>query len=287
MSTVTSSAVAGATSSPPDAGAVLRVGYYQFCPAFARPDDNTAQILQTLETVEADLVVLPELALSGYHFQEPEELQAVSEDPQNSPRIDALIALCQRRDLYIVLGFAEKAQGRCFNSAALLGPEGLRHVYRKLHLFNEEKRLFAPGDCSLQVQEIKGVCIGMMICFDWAFPEVTRCLSLSGATLICHPCNLVLAHCQQAMRTRCLENRVYAVTANRFGVEQRPHGVMRFTGRSQIVAPDGSLVCQAPEQEEALQLVDLHPGAATDKHLTAHNDLFQDRRPEFYTALQG
>lgn len=281
------SAPGAAASFPSGAGATLRVGYYQFCPAFARPDDNTAQILQALETVQADLVVLPELALSGYHFRDPEELQAVSEDPQDSARIAALIALCQRRDLYIVLGFAEKAQGQCFNSAALLGPDGLGHVYRKLHLFNEEKRLFAPGDRSLQVQEIKGVRIGMMICFDWAFPEVTRCLSLGGAALICHPCNLVLAHCQQAMRTRCLENRVYAVTANRFGADQRPHGTMRFTGRSQIAAPDGSLVCQAEAQEEALHLVELHTGAAANKKLTAHNDLFRDRRPEFYTALQG
>jgi len=66
--------------------------------------------------------------------------------------------------------------------------------------------------------------VGMMVCFDWAFPEVARALALKGADLIGHPANLVLTYCQQAMVTRCIENLVFAVTANRYGTEERPHG---------------------------------------------------------------
>ena len=274
------------TATPEDASPALRVGFYQFCPEFGRPDENTERIVQALETVRADVLVLPELALSGYHFQDAREALSLADDPGDSSRFSRLQALCRRLDLYLVFGFAERAGTRCFNSAALMGPEGVRHVYRKLHLFDREKEVFTPGDRPLQVQSIsKGVRLGMMICFDWVFPEVARSLSLQGATLLCHPCNLVLDHCQRAMQTRCLENRVYAVTANRFGMDSRPHGTLRFTGQSQIVGPDGTLVYRAATDDEVLHLAELHTARAEDKMLTANNHLLTDRRPAFYQAL--
>mgnify|MGYP001439503708 FL=1 len=125
----------------------------------------------------------------------------------------------------------------------------------------------------------------MMVCFDWVFPEVARALALAGADIICHPSNLVLGYCQQAMLTRCLENKVYAITANRYGFDHRPHGNLRFTGRSQIVAPGGTLLHKAASQRDELFVMDIDPALARDKSITPRNEVLRDRRPEFYTAL--
>jgi predicted amidohydrolase len=125
----------------------------------------------------------------------------------------------------------------------------------------------------------------MMVCFDWAFPEVTRSLVLQGAEIICHPSNLVLTFCQQTMLTRCLENHVFAITTNRYGADTRPQGSLRFTGKSQIVAPGGLLLNSAPAQRDALAIVDIDPADARSKMITPLNDLLGDRRPECYQEL--
>jgi predicted amidohydrolase len=86
---------------------------------------------------------------------------------------------------------------------------------------NEEALWFCPGDRDFPVFDIGPCKIGIMICFDWFFPESMRILSLKGADVICHSANLVLPFCQDAMVTRCLENHVFAITANRIGMENR------------------------------------------------------------------
>ncbi len=260
----------------------MRVGYYQFRPVFGRPQANLRRILKALDAAEAHLIVLPELALSGYYFADAAEALRLSEDPAASPRLDALAELCQRRKLHLVLGFAERAGEHCYNSAALIGPGGIIDIYRKLHLFGGEKHTLTAGDRAPRVHAVHDARVAMIICFDWAFPELSRMLALRGVQILCHPCNLVLAHCQQAMQTRCLENRVYALTANRFGSDRRPQGELRFTGRSQITAPDGTVLRRAPAQRRELYLTDITPAWADDKHITATNDLLADRRPEFY-----
>jgi predicted amidohydrolase len=276
-----------------------RIGFFQFNPQFGQVEQNLAHILSTLDAVEADLIVLPELALTGYSFANRRKVAELAEDPQHSHTVDALVDLCRARDLYLVTGFAERDDGccdhdgrshnseRCYNSALLLGPEGLLHTYRKLHLFGTEKACFDPGDTPLQVHEVRGLRVGLMICFDWAFPEVARVLALRGADLLCHPANLVLTYCQQTMLARCIENGVYAVTANRYGVEQRPHGTLSFTGQSQVVAPKGVLLHRSAAQGDELYIAEIDVELARDKRLTEQNDILGDRRPEFYKELGG
>ncbi|RMG64082.1 MAG: acyltransferase [Calditrichaeota bacterium] len=265
----------------------MRVGFFQFYPRFGDWEHNLSLVLKGLEQTSADLIVLPELAFSGYYFQSREEASRLAQDPTRSPIVEALIQLCRQRDFYLVTGFAEKAGERVFNSALLLGPEGWMHTYRKIHLFNEEKEWFDPGDRPLSVQTVRGVRIGMMVCFDWVFPEVARILALQGAQVLCHPSNLVLAYCQQAMLTRCLENGVFAVTANRYGEDRRPQGTLNFTGQSQIVGPKGELIFRAPPEGDCLQVVQIDPDRALDKQITARNHLLTDRRPDFYRPLCG
>jgi predicted amidohydrolase len=263
----------------------MKVGFYQFKPVFGKVDRNVRKVVNELQKVEVDLIVLPELAFTGYYFSGRDELQGLAEDPDKSTSIDALTSLCKARNFYIVTGFAEKRMDKCFNSAILIGPDGIEHIYRKLHLFNEEKLCFDAGDIPLQINTIRDAKIGMMVCFDWAFPEVSRVLALQGAEIICHPSNLVLSYCQQTMLTRCLESRIFAITTNRFGADKRPQGTLKFTGKSQIVAPGGELIHRAVSQREALFITEIEPAAAHNKNITVLNDLFDDRRPQFYSSL--
>lgn len=265
----------------------MKVGYYQFRPLFGKPEQNLKKIISALESVEADLVVLPELALSGYYFKDKNESLKYAEDPENSQRLDALISLADNRNMRLVIGFAEKSGEQCYNSAALIGPNGIEHIYRKAHLFNEEKFCFDPGDTPFIVNDVHGVKIGMMICFDWVFPEVTRVLALQGAQIICQPSNLVLTFCQQTMLARCIENKVFAITANRYGVDKRSQGSLKFTGNSQVVAPGGNLLHRAASQRDALFITEIDPDDANNKMITQYNDVLMDRRPELYTLINN
>jgi predicted amidohydrolase len=260
----------------------LRAGYFQFRPVFGQPESNLKAVIAALKSVKADLMVLPELAFTGYYFADRREAMRLSEDVRKSRIVESLTALCRRNGMHLVTGFAERRKDKCFNASLLIGPEGLRHVYRKLHLFNQEKEWFDPGDTPLAVHRIGDARIGMMICFDWVFPEVTRSLALQGAHVIAHPSNLVLNFCQDAMVTRCIENSVFAVTANRYGNDRRPHGNLKFTGQSQITAPKGVILRRAPAQKSERHVVALDLAWAENKRITPMKDLLKDRRPAFY-----
>ncbi len=261
---------------------MLKTGFFQFRPLFGKPERNCQKMVHALEQMDADLVVLPELALSGYYFKDKNEALQYSEDINNSESLDRLASIAATKDMFLVVGFAERAGDRCYNSAALIGPDGIEHVYRKVHLFNEEKFCFDAGDIPFTVNTVKGVKVGLIVCFDWAFPETIRTLALQGAQVICQPANLVLTFCQQTMLARSIENRVFIITCNRYGEDKRPQGSLKFTGRSQIVAPGGELIYQAMAQRDASFVTSIDPTLADNKMITRHNHLFDDRRPEFY-----
>ena len=155
-------------------------------------------------------------------------------------------------------------------------------VYRKLHLYYKEKKWFSPGNLPLQVIEINRMKLGIMICFDWFFPETIRSLSLLGAEIIAHPSNLVLPYCQNAMKTRCLVNRVYAITSNRIGSERRGEDSFTFTGRSQITSYNGDVLSAAPNNEMGIDIIEIDEKNSRNKKLNEYNDVFQDRRTYFY-----
>lgn len=125
-----------------------------------------------------------------------------------------------------------------------------------------------------------------MICFDWFFPEVARSLALAGAEIIAHPANLILPYCPDAMVTRCIENRVFAITANRIGSEQRG-GKRRLTciGRSEVVDPKGRILRRAPSDKDSLEIVEINPHEARNKKISPRNHLFRDRRTQFFGNL--
>ncbi|MFN3532070.1 MAG: nitrilase-related carbon-nitrogen hydrolase [Candidatus Brocadia sp.] len=259
----------------------MKVGFLQTSPLFGKKDENVDKAILAIKQLDADLVVLPELFNTGYQFTSREETLALAETVPDGETTRTLITLSKEKRLYIVAGLAEMDNRRCYNSAVLVGPDGFICCYRKLHLFYHEKQWFEPGNIELEVYDIGKARIGIMICFDWFFPEVARCLALKGADIICHPANLVLPYCPQAMIIRCLENRVFAITANRIGTEKRSAETLTFIGTSQILGTKGEILYRAPSDCEETKVVEIDPKIARDKKITPMNHLFNDRRLKF------
>ncbi len=265
----------------------MRVGIFQFSPVFGQKATNLDRIAQSLiQTPDLDVFVAPELATTGYTFLSKEEVEAVAEPIPEGPTSRRLVDLAKETETLIVLGMAERAQGRFYNSAAAFLPSGETVVYRKLHLFYEETLFFEPGDLGPVTFEYQGVIFGLMICFDWIFPEVARLLALHGAQVLLHLANLVLPWGQTGMWLRAIENRVFTVTANRVGVEDRGSRSYRFTGKSQIVSPEGDILIRAGEKNEGVFVAEIDPTLARDKAVNRYNDVFKDRRTDWYRLLK-
>ncbi len=264
----------------------MRTGFFQLDTEFGNKEKNFEKVRSALKDFEIDLLVLPEFFATGYQFASADEVEQLSESIGKGVTTEFLSDLCRERGMFIVAGLPEKDGSRFYNSAVFAGPEGIVGVYRKTHLFLEENLYFTPGDTGFRVWDTTLGRIGVMICFDWFFPESMRTLALMGAEVVAHPSNLVLPHCPGAMPVRCLENRVYSVTANRIGVEHRKEGEpLRFIGRSLISSPEGNILASAPGDGETLMCADIDPAGARNKKLNAFNDLFRDRRPEKYSLL--
>jgi predicted amidohydrolase len=263
----------------------VKVGFLQFQPIFGDKEKNIKKAILMAEKVEADLLVLPELCTTGYLFKNRDELESLAEKIPDGEAIKHFLNLSSKKKMNIVFGMAEKDENRIFNSSILVTPQGNINTYRKLHLFWEEKLLFTPGNKELEVFDMDGVKLGMMICFDWIFPEVARVLTLRGAEIICHPSNLMLPYAQPAMVTRSIENRVFSITCNRIGTEQKNDEKLCFTGQSQIVEPSGNILTKASEDQEEVRVLEIDPGLARNKEITPYNDLWRDRRVDFYSEL--
>jgi len=215
-----------------------------------------------------------------------QEVETLAEDVPTGKTCQAMMTLARDRDMFLIFGLAERSASRVYNSAAIVGPRGFVGIYRKTHLFAEEKLCFDPGDTGFRVFDLGPARIGVMICFDWIFPESARVLAILGADVICHPANLVLSHCQVAMRTRSIENSVFSLTANRIGTEFRGgKNPLRFTGNSQILDSEGNTIAGMGDEGPGVVIVDIDPREARDKRITARNDRMKDRRPDFYRPL--
>ena len=261
----------------------MRVGFIQNNPVFGEVEYNLSKVESLLTQYTADLMILPELFSTGYHFLNQKEALKLSEPIPEGPTTQTLTRICDKNQISIIAGIAERDENRSYNSAVVVGPNGYLGKYRKIHLFGTEKNCFDQGDLPLQVFDIGSARVGVMICFDWRFPETARTLALSGADLIAHPSNLVLPHCPQAIITRCLENRVFAVTANRIGTEERIAGnPLNFIGQSQVVDPDGNILCRASETKEETKIVEIDIGKSRNKSINSGDNLFTDRRPDLY-----
>lgn len=235
-------------------------------------------------TIPADLYVLPELFSTGYNFVSKEEVSSLAEPAQNGTTGRVLENFAREHSCYVVYGFAENDRGKHYNSAALAGPSGLIGVYRKIHLYDRENLFFEKGNLGFQVFDLPFGKIGIMVCFDWIYPESARTLALKGAQIIAHPSNLVMPYCPDAMVTRCLENRVFAATADRVGMENRGGIALTYIGNSEIVSPRGEILVRLGNNKDEIAAVDLDLSLAKSKRINPYNDLLPDRRPEYYAS---
>jgi predicted amidohydrolase len=268
----------------------MRVAVAQLDPKLAEKERNLDACLARLDEAAAsgaELLVLPECAIPGYMFASADEAMPYAEEIPG-PSTDALAEAAARTGTHVVCGLIERDGDLLHNAAALVGPDGLVGTYRKTHLpFLGVDRFVTPGD-ELPVWETPLGRIGVEICYDLRFPEVTRTLALRGADLVCHPTNFPMAARVQTeviTTARAAENRVYLLTANRCGQERWAE----FCGRSQIVDPYGVRLAETDVAGEALLVADVEVEQARDKDYVIPGEyelyLFGHRRPELYGAL--
>jgi N-carbamoylputrescine amidase len=272
----------------------VRIATAQYAPAVGDLEGNRRAALHWIEAAAAEgasLLVLPELASSGYVFESDEEAAGLAE-PTTGAFVAEVAGACGRHDLVVCAGVNEQAGDCRHNSAVLIGAGGVVATYRKLHLFNDEQSWFRAGG-GVPVAELPFGRVGMLICFDLWFPEVARSLALQGAEIICVPTNWVSSfkrtvyddrgYCQgdyMAMAAAAANGCVVAC-ADRVGTER---GV-RFLGASIIVGADGWPVAgPAPAADEALLVAEVDlDSVETARRRTPRNHLLADRRPEAYT----
>jgi len=269
---------------------MTRVVCRQLAPQIGDLAANRDTSLQAIaEAVEggADVVVLPELVTSGYVFERAEEAVAAA-IPRTDPLLAAWAEEAARGGAVVVGGFCERGEdGAVYNSAALVDGSGVRAVHRKTHLWDREKLWFRPGDEPPPVVETAVGRIGMLICYELEFPELTRQLALGGAELLAVPTNWPLVERPPGERppevligmAAARVNRMFVACCDRTGAERG----QEWTGGTTIIDEAGWVLATQTEVGAASADVDL--ARARDKRLTDLCDALGDRRPELYGGL--
>ena len=237
----------------------------QMDPFLMDKEANLARMIDSVEQAVAKqsrLVVFPECALTGYCFESLQEALPYAETIPG-PSTERLAGVCLKAQVYLVLGMLEKDGDRCFNAAALIGPEGVVGKYRKVHLpFLGVDRFVDSGDLGFEVHQTRLGRIGLNICYDGSFPESARTMALNGADVILLPTNWPTgaeAFAEFLVNARGLENHVFSVAVNRVGKERG----FRFIGRSRIVNPSGRTLALASQRPI---LHEDEPRMDTNKH---------------------
>lgn len=262
----------------------MKIAICQFAPKFKDFENNYHYLAEKINAINADIIVFPELSLSGYYFLSREEIApyCISAD---STILNEIQNLSTKLNKIISFGFAERYDDKFFNSATITFPnKNLTRNYRKTHLFYKEQNCFSPGDSGFFVIEDleRDIKIGVMICYDWRFPESARTLGLLGADLIICPSNLVTSLWHKVMPARAIENKTYLAVANRIGTEINGEEELLFKGESAIYDYNGNELAKADAISESVIIAEIFPEKTRDKSFNPINDIFKDRRPDLY-----
>ncbi len=229
----------------------------------------------------ADLLILPEMYLSGYN------IGPASARRQALPQaaLEPAQAIARANAIALVFGYPELVGDAVANSAALIGPDGaLLLNYRKTHLFGAlDREMFACIGDSFGIAELNGYKIGLLICYDIEFPEPARTLALAGADILLIPTAQMQPYTQVARHlipTRAYENQLYVAYANHSGADDG----LDYVGLSSICGPDGAILAAAGQDEELLfaSVDKSHHGKVRET-----DPLLHDRRPELYAPIAG
>lgn len=267
----------------------MQISLVQFAPTLFNREINSEYIVERIKNSQSDIIVFPELALSGYFFLDRNESTANALDI-NSDEMSIFKNLARDLNKIITIGFAEKSNNNIFNSAAMFFPDSsFNKVYRKTHLFYKEYLAFDKGDSGFFVVNYPdfNINIGTMICYDWRFPEAARCLGILGADLILCPSNLVTPLWPKVMPARAIENKTYLAVANRWGTETRNDEELLFNGQSAIYDFYGSVLDSAAVSGDSVVTAEIFPEKTRDKSFNSVNHIFNDRLPNMYQALSS
>lgn len=287
--------------------ATVKVSMVQFASEWLQTAKNTLRMRAFVEAEAKDgqdLIVFPELCNTGYispvEVEEPcaypgmnyaqfaaAFMRAAETVP--GPTTDALSEVTRKYGVYVVVGMAQKhpvIPFSLYNSAVLIGPQGVIGVHHKVHIPLNEKQFFYPGN-TVDVFKTELGTIGMQVCYDGRFPEITRVLTLKGAEIVCSPwcvpAIFTVPDAENSLKyrtyTRAQENGIYFISCNRTGQE----GKTVMLGRSVVSAPDGSVVAASQTSDEEIVRAEL-----TEERLLRYRSklsLFRDRRPELYGLI--
>lgn len=257
-----------------------------------QPKNNRDKMVSSIRAAaarDAQLVMFPECALTGYAYESLAEALPFAEKI-DGPSAQALAEACRETGAYAVAGFIEADGDKFYNAAMLVGPNGVIGSYRKVHLpFIGIDRFLTPGDRPFQVFDLPFGKVGLNICYDISFPESSRVLKLMGAELIALITNWPPAAFRSpefVVNTRALENHVFYAATDRVGVERG----WQFIGRSKIADCNGDTLSEASADGEDLLIVSVDLQEANHNHIVnvpgAYEvDRLGDRRPDLYEAI--
>jgi N-carbamoylputrescine amidase len=273
------------------ARAPLRVACIQFEPQIGAVDANVARASDLVRAAAADggrLIVLPELASTGYVFESNAEAASLAEPVPDGPTTRAWAALAAELGVHIVAGIAESVGDVLYNAAVIVGPAGYIGTYRKAHLWHQENVFFRKGDLGFPVFDTALGKVGVAICYDGWFPETFRQLALGGAEIVCIPTNWVPMPDQPAgeaamantlHRAAAHSNGIFIACADRVGVERG----QPFEGQSLIIGPKGWPIAGPASRdrtETISAVIDLDEAGRKD--LNEFNSVLRDRRSDIY-----
>lgn len=269
----------------------MRIACCQFAPIYRDVEKNLDIMRNMLLAADADLCVFPELATTGYFFRNIDEAAPLAEGMDGN-LVKTLQAIALESGKALITGFLEESEGMLYNSAIAVDSNG--HVtghYRKIHLFYYEKDVFSVGNLGFPVfnlgTESGPVQTGIMICYDWRFPEAARALALAGAELIAVPSNIVTTTgmLHTTLATRAFENKVALAFADRIGIETNTGETLTFRGESALIDYNGQLLARAASDRQEILVANFDLTKVRNKRINEFNDVFSDREPNAYASI--
>ena len=273
----------------------VKIACCQIEPHVGRKEENVRKTLRSAEEAAdggAGIILLPELANTGYVFEARSEANELSEEVPSGETTAIWAEFARNRGIYLAAGLAERESHRLYNSAVLMGPEGYIGKYRKLHLWNREKLFFEPGNLGLPIFHTPLGRLAMHVCYDMFLPETTRIYALLGADVILCMANIPYSDSVQDSRlveaivvAQACSSSIYMAMVNRIGVERE----LPFLGRSMIVSPSGQLLAgPASLDREEIIFADCNlVEARLQKRWSSLNHVILDRRTDIYDPLLG
>ncbi|MGA0561486.1 nitrilase-related carbon-nitrogen hydrolase [Ancylobacter sp. VNQ12] len=262
----------------------LKVATVQFEPTMFEKERNIARLVGMVTEAAQDgarLIVTPEMGTTGYCWFDRAEVAPFVE-PIPGPTTDRFAAVARTHDCYIVVGMPEvdPDTNLYFNSAVLIGPQGVVGTHRKTHPYIAEPKWSAPGDLGHQVFDTPIGRIALLVCMDIHFVETARLVGLGGADIICHISNWLAERTPAPYWiTRAVENSCYLIEANRWGLER----TVQFSGGSCVIGPDGAIEAVI-DAGDGIAHAEIDLERARARRVFGES-VFEQRRPELYMEL--